>query len=440
MKGGIVILLILFAQLLTAQNTSYSGTLINKETQKPIFGATISVNNRMITFSDEAGKFQFEFAKAKKDSYVQIAHQSYETDSILLKKLVKKEVTIRLVEKFENLDEIVIKASLDLTKKEIVKRAVKTFGESNRKKSYWSSINYKQTLLHQGTAQAYYEMEGHALMVGENNYIFSKPLVIPDQIRRTREHQQVTNLMKWEANKDHLKVSHFIARGNLISFRCFEVFHPLRKNKKRLFDFKIEKIEEINDRKYYVIHYKAKNRIYENRRFNRVNGQLWIDKEDFTLYKSTVGFDFDRIHYEYLQVQYEQYDGVIYPVEIYNEEYRYKNNKNQDISNVIIKRLSTFDTIDFEERGHYKGLDLFMAGYITADVYNQDYWAQRPIDNESFESDVSEIIGKEDWHAHFASGAKEIQYQKGSSTEEAIQMTQKRNSELVEKMKKEWKF
>lgn len=436
MKRSALILAVLFTQIIIAQKKTYSGYIINKETKEPISGAAILLKDRVVTFSNLLGRFEFTSEKKKKE-YVKITHLSYETDSILLKKISRKNVSIGLIEKFTSLDEVVVTASLELSKKEIVKRATKKFDLSKRKGPYWSSVNYKQSFIHKGVAQGYYEMDGHAFMIGEDKYIFRLPILIPNQIRRTTENEEMANLLAWSKSDKLLKHGHDKARGS-ISFRCTEVIHPLNKRKNKFFDFKIEKIEEINGKEYYVIQFKQKRKIYVKRKIFKTSGKLWIDKENFTLLKSNIGFDFDNVTYNSLKIKYLTNNDVIYPSEIYTERYHYTNPRGQDISNLITKSLMTFNKIDFKEREDYHRMyPYYMLGFLTADVYNKDYWSNKPTNNDLFKRDIFDIVGNGDLEANFMLGAKEKQYEKKSTTADVLKMFKKGNLELLERMKKD---
>jgi hypothetical protein len=437
MKRSALILAVLFTQIIIAQKKTYSGYIINKETKEPISGAAILLRGRVITFSNLLGKFEFT-SKKKKKEYVKITHLSYETDSILLKKISRKNVKIGLVEKFTSLDEVVVTASLELSKKEIIKRATKKFDLSKRKGPYWSSVNYKQSFIHKGVAQGYYEMDGHAFMIGEDNYIFRLPILIQNQIRRTTENEEMANLLAWHKSNKLLKHGHDKARGSLLNFRCTEVIHPLNKRKNKFFEFKIEKTEEIDGKEYYVIQFKQKRKIYVKRKIFKTSGKLWVDKEDFMLLKSNIGFDFDNITYSNLKIKYLTNNDIVYPSEIYSETYHYTNPRGQDISNLITKGLMTFNKIDFKQREDYhKMYPYYMLGFLTANVYNKGYWSNKPINSNLFKRDIMDIVGSGTLETNFMLGAKEKQYEKKSATAKVLEMYKQRNLELLKKMKKD---
>lgn len=438
MKIKFLLFTILITQFLIAQQKKHSGYLINKETKKPIFGASILLDKRIISVSDEFGKFEFETDIHEDDKYVKIIHQSFEIDSILIGQLNEKPRKIKLIEKFTNLDEIVITAKLKLSKKEIIKNAVKQFKNSNRKKPYWASINQKQTLSHKGIPKAYFEMNGHAFMIGENKNPFIAPILIPNQIRRTKESQHISDLWFGKNKGKFLKASHVISRGTLFDFRCLESTHPLSKSGNKSFEFKIEKTETIDHEEYYVIHYNQNKRIHQKRNFFNMNGQLWINKKDFTLKKSNTGFDFDKLYYSRIKIDYKIINGIIYPSKIHTVRYQYKNSKNDDVANLIAKSSITFNTIDFKERENYRLMyPPYMKAFLTSSIYDKNYWGISPLKDKTFKKDVQEIIGNEDWNSAFSDGANEREYKKNSIIVKGIKVYEKKNSELLNRMKKD---
>ena len=438
MKFKILLLTVFLAQIIIAQEKKCSAFLINKETKKPIFGASILLGKKIISFSDETGKIDFKTNIKNNDKYIKIIHLSYETDSILISKLNEKSRKIRLIEKFTNLDEIVIVSKLKLTKKEIIKNAVKQFKVSNRDKPYWASINYKQTLNYKAVPQAYYEMDGHAFMIGKKTNISNHPILIPNQIRRTKENNTISDLWYVKKNVKLLKVSHDIARYNLFDFSCFKSTHPLSKSGNKSFEFKINNTEIIDNEEYYVINFKQNRKIYEKRYLFNMNGQLWVSKKDFTLKKLNVGFDFARIDYNQVKINYERIDEIIYPSKIHTESYRYKNFNDNNISNLVVKSSVIFNKIDIKERENYKKMyPPYMLGFLTSNIYNEDYWKNHPLEDEQYKKDVQVLIGKQSWNSAFTDGANEIQYDENSIIDKGVKLYKKQNLELLNRMKKD---
>ncbi|WP_299778825.1 hypothetical protein [uncultured Formosa sp.] len=438
MKFKILLFTIFLTKLLIAQDNNYSAILINKETKKPVFGASITLEKNIICISDETGKIEFKTNIENNGKYVKITHLSYETDSILINKINDKSRKIKLIEKFTNLDEIVIIAKLKLTKKEIIKNAVKQFQISSRDKPYWASINYKQTLNYNAVPQAYYEMNGHAFMIGKKTNMAFDPILIPNQIRRTKENEKITNLWNVKKNVELLKVGHDIARINLSSFSCFKSTHPLSKSGSKSFEFKINNIETIYNEEYYVIDFKQNRTIHKKRYLFNMNGQLWVSKKDFTLKKLNVGFDFDKISYNQIEINYETINEIIYPSKIYTERFCYKNFNDINISNFIVKSSLIFNKIDIKERDNYRKIyPPYMLGFLTSNIYHDDYWKNYPILDEQYKKDVTQIIGNQNWNLAFLDGANEVQYNQNSIIDKGIKLYKKQNLDLLNRMKKD---
>ena len=255
MRKTLLISLLIIIQTSFAQKKDYYGQLVNSETKKPVFGAAIELDGEIVSLSNEFGKFKFRANINRNKFYIKFKHISYLIDSIKIKEL-KRNHKIVLFESFNILDEVDIIAKKKLSKKEIIKKIIQQFENSKRKKPYWSQINYKQTISHKGIAKAYYEMDGNALMIAGNKYIFDDPFLIPKQIRRTTEPQIITDLWMGRNKKNLLKISHDVSRFSLFEYRCFEILHPISKYGNRFFKFKFEKSETINKKEFYVLHFK----------------------------------------------------------------------------------------------------------------------------------------------------------------------------------------
>ena len=432
MKNKIFLFTILFTQILFAQHKKHSGILINKKTKNPVFGATVLLNNRIIAISNEKGEFEFKIDEGGSKEFVKISHQSYEIDSVQIENINERSRVIKLVETFTKLKEVVLISKF--SKGEIIKKAIEQFEITKREKPYWASINFKQTLGRDENAEAYYEMDGHAFMIGENENPFVGPVFVQNQIRRTRESLGITNT--WLTYyPGYLKVSHYISLSSLCNYRCFETAHPLSLSTYESFDYKIEKIVVIDGEEFYLIQYRQNKKINRSSDFYDMNGQLWVNKNDYTLKKSTVKFNYNNAYNCEVKADYRKINNIIYPLEIYTIEQGYKDIGEQYITNMITKGLMTFNDVYTEEiRNHRKWHPIYLTGYIIADKYDKEYWHDKPVNDEMFRKDVLGIVGSNDWDLEFKQGSEEKQYKERSIINLAIHQYKEKDQKLLRKL------
>lgn len=414
MKIKKLIFFCLFGPVIFAQNIKVTGVILDKESQKPIFGTAVWVEENIMGFSDVDGKFSFTLDTTQINTTVAFVHITYEEIIIPFENFDNNKIIIELSPKYNKLSEVVISASNQtLTTKDIIKKASKKLDEINREAPYWSSINYKQIIYLNGNPHSYLEFDGNIFMVGEHRNPGIGPLLAPNQIRRTTEAPEIvfTWWGKKADEKDFLlkQEGGRFANTDWINYRFFEVAHPLGK-KGGDFEFQLEGSEVIEGKEFYVIYYHQNKEIsLKGRWLDYMHGKLWIAKDDFALEKATTGFRFERIGYHSYTVDYSVQQNTLYPSKIEISGYKFPT-PGEDAPNVVITAEATFKNIDYTERENYR-LEIPTGSWIIeSGKYDPDYWKDHPIQNVKFKNALLEIAGKNDLNTIFEEGAQEKEY------------------------------
>lgn len=414
MTNKILFLICLISQSLLAQKINCSGKLLDKNSQNPIFGVALTLDNNVVCYSDEVGNFAFESDNTNKS--ITFSHISYVPVSLVVSVFEKGAQTIALTENTFELKEVVVAPIKKIPQKDILKTAMKQFKNNYRTAPYWSEMNYKQAILYNGVPNGYLECDGHIFMQGKNKSPWIYPMIIPNQLRRINEDPKLVELDYYQGKGEpnpYNYIGTIYMSSHWLYYRHFEVMHPLSSEGNGYFDFKIEETSYRNDSDYFVVHFSQKKNMHFGGWTTRyMSGKLWINKGDFNLQKINTSFGFDKFTFNQYIVDYTLIENKLYPGKIEFNNYNYRNAKNE-VSNLVKNGIVTFTKIDFVARKNY-AIE-YCCNLYSYDVeanYDQNYWKSHPLEGTKYKNYVMTILGNADWDAAFARGAKQFEYKK----------------------------
>ncbi|WP_055437581.1 hypothetical protein [Lacinutrix algicola] len=386
--------------------------LIDMDSNNKIPDVLIISKNKIIGYSNNNGEFIIK-TEANISKTITFNHLDYDSKTVDYTDLKENNV-IKLKLKPTELEEIFLTASKALSKEEIIKKAVKAFKNNIRKDPYWSQANLKQFTKLNDSLPAYIEVDGDMLLLGKNNNVWKHPILVPKQIRRTKE-----NYLSKPNPKKYNHYGMYLFSDNFISiFRFFEVRHPLSKKGNKLYNFNLEGKTEIDNKEYYVISYYSKktNISISSTNFHSINGQIIIEKDNFNIVKATSLFrrsqekkpklGLDVIY----DIDYTNIEDLIYYHTISYDLLYFNTAKNIKLSMTTRGKLS-FSNIDVESRSNYNNSlfsnrNLFINSELQ-NSYDKNYWINTPLMCCGFESELEPIFNSTDNNIIFTEGANQ---------------------------------
>lgn len=441
MRNKIIFLFCVVSQLFFAQKVQYSGKVIDQFTNKPIFGVSIILNNTEITYSDELGVFEFIVDKKNNLDSISFSHMSYQKYSLALTDFKDKNNLIRLKNSFVLLDEVIVTTAKTSDEK-IVDKAIKKYQDIYRKGGYWTTGNYKQVLNYNAEPCGYFEAMGNIYQMGTTNQNLWQSLVfVPAEVRRTKEDSRLSKLISKDKHLfTYVYAGGFFAHTEFGNYRFFEIFHPLNEKGKKRFRYSIKKTEKINGKEYYVISFMQKhNRIkISTRSFLETQGEIWVDKNDYSMLKLSVNYNFEDLSSNNYLITYEKVDTELLPGKIDIASYLYIDHSKEKIVN--LEAVLTFNNKEITEKQYgYMNPWLIKHRSFSKIPYNQSFWKKYPIEEPQFKNALSKIIGtNKDINTAFIEGTNQKVILDDPKAEKLVKVEEKYNN-LIEMMKNDLK-
>ncbi|UII32459.1 carboxypeptidase-like regulatory domain-containing protein [Fulvivirga ulvae] len=190
-----VLLVLLIAQPIAAQNDEVTRTVINSETNEPVPYATVSFPEQQYGFSTNAnGEFRLSISPTMLDRKIVISSIGFEPFGSTLGELAQSEKGhILLKPKVTVLEEILVKAKSE-TPQEIIRSAEKSLKTFLRQDPYYLYAFYKEDIrknkTYVGYTEAYgiFHISGYQPAYNRKNVLFSYDLAQWKNIRRSRYH------------------------------------------------------------------------------------------------------------------------------------------------------------------------------------------------------------------------------------------------------------
>lgn len=396
-----ILILILLLNLTTGLAQKITGQIINEFDNTPIFGVTIYSDGVPFAFSDQEGEFEIEDVSTIKE--LTFSHLAF-TEKVLKTSDFKSEnQIIYLTEKATMLREVeIITPKNPLTLEDIIKKSSKKFIENYKAKPYYSNANVKQIVMENNSFKGFIELDGLLFnFISKNNNTFQYPYLIPKEYRKNVENLNLRNYIVKQKemfnyfNTDYLRGSFFL------NFQSANLSHPLFKKHKYTYK-RLEDIE-INGNEYYQIQFFQKKGISVGRDLFNVYGEMLISKEDFTIVKHKVSFDFDKSCSNEFEIFYDKKGDKILPSKITsNIKLIGKRHKNKNVFFQTYLNIDNSKTVDSKDIK----LGYHICYYLDELNYNSNYWQNK---TQFFSTELIDnylkFISKQD----FEEGAKQKQ-------------------------------
>lgn len=368
-----LIYLLLFTTPIISLAQKITGQVINEFDKTPVFGVTIYSDGIPFAFSDQEGKFEIEDASQIKE--LTFSHLAFIEKTFKVSDFKSENQLVYLVEKATLLDEVeVISPKNPLTLNDIIKKSSKKFIESYKTTPYLANVNAKQIVMQNNEYLGFLEIDGIFYnFVPKDRNPFKFPFILPKECRRNNENNaHLDFLIK---NKyPYIIISAEQFKESFLDFQFATLTHPLYKKHKYTFK-RLDDIE-INDKEYYQIQFFQKKGINAKRDLFNVYGEMLISKEDFSIVKHKVSFDFDNINSNEIEILYAKKGVAILPsiikinTKIINSKYNKKGLFKQIVLN--IDNSKTIDTKDITEQVSFN-----LNYYLDEVKYDTNYWKQK---------------------------------------------------------------
>jgi len=257
-------------KLITNGNTTIlKGQIVDSETDTPIPYANIIMKNEEIyRIADENGKFELPITtKMLKNASVSISSMGFEKRMVPLRELTSK---IKLSQKFEKLDEVVIRGYL--LPKAILSKTIKSI-KRNHPTDPFNFQRYGSVIINKND-ETILDLE---LITKDYDQGYRSPFIITQRVEQ----------IKWNKNiiKGKYKYSSqfFGYRQNAIRYA-----NILDKRKYKKFNLNFVKSNKPEDENLYIIEFITdRNKWnYTNRSYpTKYSGKVYIDKESFAIIK-----------------------------------------------------------------------------------------------------------------------------------------------------------
>lgn len=379
-----------------------TGQIINEYDKNPVFGVTVYSDGVPFAFSDLEGKFEIEDITGIKE--LTFSHLAYTEKTLKISEFKSENQLIYLDEKATMLKEVEITASKNpLTLNDIIKKSAKNFIENYKATPYYTNVNAKQILMENNVYKGYIEMDGilHNFIPKKNN-TFQYANIIPREFRKNVEHLNSKEyILKSKEMYNYFGADYL--RGNFfLKYQSANLSHPLFKKYK--YTYSRLKDIEINGHEYYQIQFFQKKGIHVGRDLFNVYGEMLITKEDFSIVKHKVSFDFDKITSNEFEIVYEKKDGKILPSKISSsiKSISKKNKKTNTIYQQIFLNIDNAKTLDSKVIKH----GFHICYYLDELKYNTNYWKNKSlISTTTIIDNYLKTISEQD----FLEGAKQKQ-------------------------------
>ncbi len=373
MKLKSFIFFLFFALPVNLLAQKITGQVINEFDNTPIFGVTIYSDGVPFAFSDQDGEFEIEDSSEIKA--LTFSHLAFTEKTLKTSEFKNENQIVYLAEKATMLREVeIITLKNPLTLEDIVKKSSKKFIECYKTTPYLTTINAKEIVMQNNEYMGYVEIEGILYnFIPKDRNPFKYSFVLPLEIRKSKEKTELSDY----SSKNKLPYNTSctdLLRASFLDVQFSNVSHPLIKKQKYTFK-RLEDIE-IDGNEYYQIQFFQKKGIKAKIDLFNVYGEMLISKEDFSIVKHKVSFDFDNINSNEIEILYAKKGVAILPsiikvnTKIINSKYKKKGVYKQIVFN--IDNSKTIDTKDITEKVAFN-----LNYYLDEVKYDANYWKQK---------------------------------------------------------------
>mgnify|MGYP006192058061 CR=1 FL=1 len=396
-----ILILILLLNLTTGLAQKITGQIINEFDNTPIFGVTIYSDGVPFAFSDQEGNFEIEDTSKIKE--ITFSHLAFTEKTLKISDFKSENQIVYLVEKATMLREVEITTHKNpLTLEDIVKKSSKKFIENYKATPYYANANVKQIVMENNIYKGYLEMDGLFYnFIPKQNNTFQYAYILPREFRKNIEQLSSKEYIFKSKEMFNYFSTDYLRGSFFLNYQSANLSHPLFKKHKYTYK-RLEDIE-INGNEYYQIQFFQKKGISVGRDLFNVYGEMLISKEDFTIVKHKVSFDFDKSCSNEFEIFYDKKGDKILPSKITsNIKLIGKRHKNKNVFFQTYLNIDNSKTVDSKDIK----LGYHICYYLDELNYNSNYWQNK---TQFFSTELIDnylkFISKQD----FEEGAKQKQ-------------------------------
>lgn len=365
--------LLLFTTPIFSVAQKITGQVINEYDKTPIFGVTIYSAGVPFAFSDEEGKFEIEDATQIKA--LTFSHLAFTEKTIKISDFKNENQLVYLVEKATMLKEVEINTSKKtLTLDDIIKKSAKNFKENYKATPYYANANARQIIMENNVYKGYLEIDGllHNF-IPKKNTTFQYAYIIPRELRKNVEQLNPKDYILKSKEMFNYFGADYLRGIFFLNLQSANLSHPLFKKHK----YTYKRLEDtgINGNKYYQIQFFQKKGINVGRDLFNVYGEMLISKEDFTIFKHKISFDFDNKFSNEFEIVYDKKGDKILPSKISSsiKSIGKKNKKTNTIFQQILLHIDNTKTVDSKVIKH----GFHICFYLDELKYEANYWKNK---------------------------------------------------------------
>ena len=355
--------LIVIALYAKAQNSSLEGSIIDDETNEPIYGVVIAHDNKTISFSDDKGNFILHTEALQWNDSVTFKHLGYYSVTLPLSSLSNDSI-VRLKSRYYELSEVSVQP---ISQKKLMKAIIKQFQRSAPQTPYWTDIHQTQSLVLNGKPSGYFECTGKIFNVGRsitNPFITNK--LYPEHVRRTKEEVKFID-------QNRLRISESLI--NWLEYRFWDVIHPLGSHNK-YYSFRVDSSFISDNKSYLAIYFQQTKPIrVVGWSLLKINGQMWIDRGTNSLVKLFANFSRDSWGSQ-LEINYAICDDYIIPKTMYMSVVWDSRRQQKIFSENYISFTKMVLSPNKKYKGEYNSF--YHEVLIPGMPYEPAYWSQYP--------------------------------------------------------------
>lgn len=354
----------LFLKGFSQEKNTISLQIRDINTQEPVYGAYIFVNNNVIASSDDKGCFRILIDDLN-SSKICISHISYET--YCLENLSHSVKEILMTPSIKLLEEVAVYK--EIPKLEPFIKKISTIYKKTIPYGFTAKYQQKQILYNGDIPVSYVEQIGNGLFFGPKEM---DPFNISFQsVCQARNYVTANNKIQlWGMN-----------------YRYIQVNHPLGE-KSNNYRFTLNNFEKINGKDYAVVTYLSdKTMKSHHTKVSNVRGKMWIDMETHTISKEEVeynkkivGVSTTKVIFYYTLTE----ENLNIPNKI--EEINTKDNQ---------KHYHTVLNLYIENNYTKLEYDTFSVCWDNDISYDKNYWKEMKIEkNDVFYNDLKKLMGE----------------------------------------------
>jgi len=256
----------------------FKGVVMNKRTKKTLEFATLSVSNTNISsVSNLDGQFSLKVPIENLGESVRISYLGYQTLTMPLSEFKTEDSQIEMVEAFEKLPDVNI---ADVDPYVVMKKAMDNRGKSSLKEPLIVKAFYRESIKKRRT---YASLSEAVVDIYRSPFASeAKDYVILDKARKSTDYRKIDTLVIKLQGGPYNNIGMDMVRNRDLFF-SYDMFD--------IYNFKFDKMVNMNNNNVYVIDFKQKSSIVEP----FYQGKLFIDADTYSLVKTEFSLNLDNM-------------------------------------------------------------------------------------------------------------------------------------------------